>query len=74
MTIRMMGKIKLCPNKKTAQYENTPITFINLIARKQSCHQQQHKGVIIVNDDTGTFELVLSLMSEIDQNLFDKIN
>ncbi|CAK75636.1 unnamed protein product (macronuclear) [Paramecium tetraurelia] len=74
INIRMMKQIKVSPCEKKAMLNKTNITYLNVIGRKQNCFQQLNKGIITINDDTECINLVINLISEFDQNLFNKIN
>ncbi|CAK75792.1 unnamed protein product (macronuclear) [Paramecium tetraurelia] len=74
LNIRMMKQIKVSTCEKQAVLEKITITYINLITRKSNCIQQQKKGTIIINDDTGYLSLSMNLIQEFDQNLFNRIN
>ncbi|CAD8066821.1 unnamed protein product [Paramecium sonneborni] len=74
LNIRMMKQIKVSDCGNRAVLDQFNITYLNVITRKQNCIQQQNKGIIIINDDTGFIGLILNLISEFDQNLFNKIN
>ncbi|CAD8059648.1 unnamed protein product [Paramecium primaurelia] len=74
LNIRMMKQIKVSPNEKQAVLNKLNITYFNVISRKQRCIQQQKKGTIIINDDTGNISLSMNLIQEFDQNLFNRIN
>ncbi|CAD8149402.1 unnamed protein product [Paramecium pentaurelia] len=74
LNIRLMKQIKVSPCERKAILNKSNITYLNVISRKQNCIQQQNKGIITINDDTDSINLIINLISEFDQNLFNKIN